>query len=102
GRLALALVSKPQLLVLDEPTVALDVESRHAFWRTMREFAARGVTVLFATHHLEEADAQADRAVLIAEGRVVADAPTNEIKAMAGRRTIRATLPAVPAPALIL
>jgi ABC-2 type transport system ATP-binding protein len=101
-RFALALVSNPELLVLDEPTVALDVESRHAFWATIRRFAAGGKTVLFATHQLEEADAQADRAVLLAEGRVVADAPTNEIKAMVGRRTIRATLPEVPAAALML
>jgi ABC-2 type transport system ATP-binding protein len=101
-RFALALVSNPELLVLDEPTVAMDVESRHAFWTTMRQFAARGTTVLFATHQLEEADTHADRAVLIAEGRVVADAPTNEIKAMVGRRTIRATLPDVPLPALRL
>src|SRR5262249_22167192 len=101
-RFALALASNPRLLVLDEPTVAMDVESRHAFWTTIREFASRGTTVVFATHQLEEADAQADRAVLIAEGRVVADAPTNEIKAMAGRRTIRATLPEVPLAALML
>ena len=92
-RSAIALVSNPELLVLDEPTVAMDVEGRHAFWRTMREFATRGKTVLFATHYLEEADAYADRAVLMAHGRVVADGPTNEIKAMVGTRTIRATLP---------
>jgi ABC-2 type transport system ATP-binding protein len=101
-RFALALVSNPELLVLDEPTVAMDVESRHAFWTTMRQLAARGATVLFATHQLEEADSHADRAVLMAEGRVVADAPTNEIKAMVGRRTIRATLPDVPLAALTL
>jgi ABC-2 type transport system ATP-binding protein len=101
-RFALALVSNPRLLVLDEPTAAMDVESRHAFWTTMSRFAASGTTVLFATHQLEEADAHADRAVLIAEGRVVADAPTNEIKAMVGRRTIRATLPDVPVAALML
>src|SRR5262245_13687374 len=101
-RFALALVSNPQLLVLDEPTVAMDVQSRHAFWATMRTFAARGTTVLFATHQLEEADAHADRAVLIAEGRVVADGPTNEIKAMVGRRTIRATVPDAPQAALML
>jgi ABC-2 type transport system ATP-binding protein len=101
-RFALALVSDPELLVLDEPTVAMDVESRHAFWMTMREFAGRGVTVLFATHQLEEADAHADRAVLLAEGRVVADGPTNEIKAVAGRRTIRATVPDVSLTALML
>jgi ABC-2 type transport system ATP-binding protein len=92
-RSAVALVSNPELLVLDEPTVAMDVEGRHAFWRTMREFATRGKAVLFATHYLEEADAYADRAVLMAHGRVVADGPTNEIKAMVGTRTIRATLP---------
>jgi len=99
-RFALALVSNPELLVLDEPTVAMDVEGRHAFWTTMRDFAARGKTVLFATHYLEEADAYADRAVLMANGKVVADGPTTEIKAMVGLRTIRATLPGVELPAL--
>jgi len=94
-RFALALVSNPELLVLDEPTVAMDVEARRDFWTTMREFAARGKTILFATHYLEEADAYADRAVLMAHGRVVADGPTTEIKAMVGSRTIRATLPDV-------
>jgi len=93
-RCAVALVSNPELLVLDEPTAAMDVEGRHSFWATMRAFAARGKTVLFATHYLEEADAYADRAVLMAHGRIVADGPTNEIKAMVGTRTIRTTLPA--------
>jgi ABC-2 type transport system ATP-binding protein len=92
-RFAVALVSNPRLLVLDEPTVAMDVEGRHSFWTTMRELAAQGRTVLFATHYLEEADAYADRAILMAHGEVVADGPTNEIKAMVGSRTIRATLP---------
>ncbi len=95
-RFALALVTNPDLLVLDEPTVAMDVESRHAFWATMRGFAARGKTVIFATHYLEEADDYADRAVLMARGVIVADGPTTEIKAMLGTRTIRATLPDVP------
>jgi ABC-2 type transport system ATP-binding protein len=92
-RCAIALVSDPELLVLDEPTAAMDVEGRRSFWATMREFAARGKTILFATHYLEEADVYADRAVLMAHGRIVADGPTNEIKAMVGTRTIRATLP---------
>ncbi len=92
-RFAIALVSDPDLLVLDEPTVAMDVESRRAFWATMREFAARGKTVLFATHYLEEADEYADRAVLMAHGSIVADGPPTEIKAMVGQRRIRATLP---------
>ena len=99
-RFAVALVSNPELLVLDEPTVAMDVEGRRAFWTTMREFAARGRTILFATHYLEEADVYADRAVLMAHGRIVADGPTTEIKAMVGLRTIRATLPDVEADAL--
>ena len=99
-RFALALVTNPDLLVLDEPTVAMDVESRHAFWTTMREFATRGKTVVFATHYLEEADAYADRAVLMANGDVVADGPTTEIKARVGTRSIRATLPGAALEAL--
>jgi len=100
ARFAVALVSNPELLVLDEPTVAMDVESRHAFWMSMRAFAARGKTVLFATHYLDEADAYADRAVLMARGRIVADGPPTEIKAMVGTRVIRATLPGVDVAAL--
>jgi ABC-2 type transport system ATP-binding protein len=92
-RFALALVSNPDLLVLDEPTVALDVEARRDFWATIRAFAGRGKTVIFATHYLEEADAYADRIVLMARGRIVADGPSTEIKATVGLRTIRATLP---------
>ena len=99
-RFAIALVSDPELLVLDEPTVAMDVESRRAFWETMRAFAARGKTVLFATHYLEEADAYADRVVLMAHGRIVADGPPTEIKGLVGSRTIRATLPDVALDAL--
>ena len=95
-RFAIALVSNPDLLVLDEPTVGMDVETRHAFWTTVRGIAGEGKTVLFATHYLDEADAYADRAVLMARGSVVADGPTTEIKAMVGTRTITATLPDVP------
>jgi ABC-2 type transport system ATP-binding protein len=95
-RFAVALVSNPDLLVLDEPTVAMDVEGRHGFWSAMRSIAADGKTVLFATHYLEEADAYADRVVLMANGVVVADGAPTEIKAMVGNRTIRATLPAAP------
>jgi ABC-2 type transport system ATP-binding protein len=95
-RFACALVANPDLLVLDEPTVAMDVEGRHAFWATMRSFAQRGTTIVFATHYLEEADDFADRAVLMAHGRVVADGPTTEIKARVGARMIRATLPGAP------
>ncbi|OAI39154.1 ABC transporter ATP-binding protein, partial [Actinobacteria bacterium SCGC AG-212-D09] len=92
-RFAIALVSDPELLVLDEPTVAMDAQGRRDFWAAMRAYAARGRTILFATHYLEEADANADRAVLMAQGRIVADGPTTEIKGRVGTRTIRATLP---------
>jgi ABC-2 type transport system ATP-binding protein len=94
-RFAVATVCNPDLLILDEPTVAMDVEGRREFWSIIREFAARGKTVLFATHYLEEADANADRVILMARGRIVADGPTTEIKARVGRRTLRATLPRV-------
>ncbi|HEV7896456.1 MAG TPA: ATP-binding cassette domain-containing protein [Planosporangium sp.] len=70
-RFALALVGEPDLLVLDEPTAGLDTAARRAFWTAVRGYAARGRTVLFSTHYLEEADEVADRIVLIAAGRVV-------------------------------
>ena len=92
-RFAVALISDPALLVLDEPTVGMDVGGRHAFWSTMGDFASRGKTILFATHYLEEADAYGDRAVLMASGHVVADGAPTEIKARVGSRTISLTLP---------
>jgi ABC-2 type transport system ATP-binding protein len=92
-RFAVALIANPDLLILDEPTVAMDVEARRQFWTTMRQFATRGKTVVFATHYLEEADAYADRIILMSHGRIVADGPATEIKATVGLRTIRATLP---------
>jgi ABC-2 type transport system ATP-binding protein len=94
-RFAIALVANPDLLLLDEPTAALDVEGRRDFWSSMRAVAAQGKTIIFATHYLEEADAFADRIVLLARGQIVADGPATEIKAAVGARTIRATLPDV-------
>lgn len=99
-RMAIALVADPDLLVLDEPTAALDVEGRRDFWASIRAVAARGKTIVFATHYLEEADTYADRVVLMARGRIVADGPPTEIKARVGGRTIRATLPSVSVGAL--
>ncbi len=92
-RFAIALVADPDLLLLDEPTSAMDVEARREFWTSMRAVAASGKTVIFATHYLEEADAFADRIVLLARGEIVADGPATEIKAKVGGRTVRATLP---------
>jgi ABC-2 type transport system ATP-binding protein len=91
-RFALALLSNPELLVLDEPTTGMDVEGRRSFWATIRKDAEQGRTVLFATHYLEEADAYADRIVLLRHGRIVADGTSSEIKAMTAGRTVRATL----------
>ena len=99
-RAAIALISNPDLLVLDEPTVAMDVEGRHLFWNSVRQIAASGKTIVFATHYLEEADTYADRIVLMARGRIVADGPATEIKATVGLRTIRATLPGADLAAL--
>jgi len=92
-RFALALLSDPLLMVLDEPTAGMDVEGRRDFWGAIRQDAERGRTVMFATHYLEEADAYADRIVLIRHGRIVADGTTAEIKAMASGRLVRATWP---------
>ncbi|WP_328913288.1 MULTISPECIES: ABC transporter ATP-binding protein [unclassified Streptomyces] len=83
-RFALAVAGNPQLIVLDEPTAALDVEARRAFWRSMRGYAARGNTVLFSTHYLEEADENADRIVVLDRGRVVADGTGEQIKQRVG------------------
>jgi ABC-2 type transport system ATP-binding protein len=91
--LALALAGASPLLLLDEPTSAMDVEGRRAFWTTMRRLAERGHTIVFATHHLEEADAVADRVVVIAQGRIVADGSGAEVKAGTAHRTISFTAP---------
>jgi ABC-2 type transport system ATP-binding protein len=91
-RFAMALLSDPALLLLDEPTTGMDVEGRRAFWSAIRQDAQRGRTVLFATHYLEEADQYADRIVLMRKGRIVADGTGSEIKALATGRTVRATL----------
>ena len=92
-RFAIALVSNPDLFMLDEPTAAVDVEGRREFWASIRAVAAEGKTVIFATHYLEEADVYADRIVLMARGRIVADGPATEIKAKVSGRIIRATIP---------
>jgi ABC-2 type transport system ATP-binding protein len=80
-------------MVLDEPTTGMDVEGRREFWAAIRQDAAQGRTILFATHYLDEADAYADRIVLVRHGRVVADGTAAEIKGLAAGRTVRVTLP---------
>ena len=92
-RFALAMLSDPELLILDEPTTGMDVEGRRGFWSAIQQDAEKGRTVLFATHYLEEADAYAQRIVLIRHGQIVADGTAAQIKALASGRTVRATLP---------
>ena len=99
-RFAMALLSDPALLLLDEPTTGMDVEGRRAFWSAIRADAEKGRTVLFATHYLEEADQYADRIILISHGRIVADGTGSQIKALAAGRTVRATLPGAQAAVL--
>jgi ABC-2 type transport system ATP-binding protein len=91
-RFAMALLSDPELLILDEPTTGMDVEGRRSFWGAIRHDTAEGRTVLFATHYLEEADAYADRIILVRHGLIVADGTSSEVKAMAAGRTVRATM----------
>ncbi|MEU6139049.1 ABC transporter ATP-binding protein [Streptomyces sp. NPDC047081] len=83
-RFAVALAGNPSLIVLDEPTAALDVEARHAFWASMRSYARLGHTVLFSTHHLEDADAYADRILVVDRGRIVADGTGEQLKRSVG------------------
>jgi ABC-2 type transport system ATP-binding protein len=92
-RFAMALLPDPELLILDEPTTGMDVGGRREFWDAIREDAEAGRTVIFATHYLEEADAYADRVVLVRRGRIVADGTASEVKSLAAGRTVRATLP---------
>ncbi|MFC8130446.1 ABC transporter ATP-binding protein [Streptomyces sp. NPDC057302] len=92
-RFALATAGANDLIVLDEPTTGMDVTVRQAFWATMREQADQGRTVLFATHYLEEADAIADRVLVLHRGRLLADGTAAEIKAKAGARKVSFDLP---------
>jgi ABC-2 type transport system ATP-binding protein len=91
-RFAMALLPDPDLLILDEPTTGMDVGGRRDFWDAIREDARGGRTVIFATHYLEEADAYADRIVLVRRGKIVADGTASEVKALAAGRTVRATM----------
>lgn len=99
-RFAMAIIPQPDLIVLDEPTTGMDVESRRDFWASMHAETARGRTVLFATHYLEEADSYADRVVLMRNGKIVADGTAAQIKASVSGRTIRATVPGADLPTL--
>ena len=94
---ALALVGRPRLVVLDEPTTGLDVEARHALWQALRDYHADGATVLLTSHYLEEIEALAERVVVIGEGRVLADDALAAVIDRVAMRRIAVRLPAVSA-----
>ncbi len=100
-RFALAIVGEVDLIVLDEPTTAMDVETRQAFWANMKAEVAEGRTLLFATHYLEEADQAADRIIVINKGRLLADGTPSQIKARAGARRISFRLDRIDEPFLL-
>jgi ABC-2 type transport system ATP-binding protein len=86
---ALAICGNPQLLFLDEPTVGLDIEARESLWRTIRSLVNEGCAVVLTTHYLEEAEALADRVILLARGRIVAEGSVRQIRARVAQRRIR-------------
>lgn len=92
-RFALALLPDPDVLVLDEPTAGMDVKARHEFWDRMRSEADAGRTVVFATHYLQEADQFAERIIMIARGKVIADGSTSEIREMSSGRQVSIDIP---------
>ena len=79
--LASGLLHRPELLVLDEPTVGLDIESRAAIWQVLRQLRDQGTTVLLSSHYLEEVDALADRLAILEAGRVIAEGTPAAISA---------------------
>ena len=100
-RFALAIAGESELIVLDEPTTAMDVETRQRFWAQMKEEVAEGKTLLFATHYLEEADQAADRILVINRGRLLADGTPAEIKSRAGAKQLSFRLQNVHEPFLL-
>lgn len=89
--LALGLLHQPDVLILDEPTVGLDIETRSAVWQFLRQLKAAGTTILITSHYLEEVDALADRVAIIDQGKVIASGTPNELKDAVGgdRITLR-------------
>jgi ABC-2 type transport system ATP-binding protein len=88
---ALSICGNPDLLILDEPTVGLDVEARRGMWEQIRRFVRGGRSILLTTHYLEEADALADRVVVIDRGKIIAEGTSAEIKAKAAGKRVRCT-----------
>jgi ABC-2 type transport system ATP-binding protein len=92
--LGIAIIGRPDVLFLDEPTTGLDPEARRRLWSVIESLTAAGTTVLLTTHYLDEAQHLADRVIVMDDGRVVADATPAELRAMGGVPVIRYRLPA--------
>ena len=88
AQFAIAVVGQPRLLFLDEPTVGLDVQARETMWRAIRDLVARGSSVVLTTHYLDEAEALANRVVVLAKGRVIASGSVDEIRSVVSRTHI--------------
>jgi ABC-type multidrug transport system ATPase subunit/peptidoglycan/LPS O-acetylase OafA/YrhL len=86
---ALAVCGRPSLLFLDEPTVGLDVQARETLWAALRQLVAEGSSIVLTTHYLEEAEALADRVVVLAKGRVIASGTVDDMRSLVARRRIR-------------
>jgi len=88
AQFAMAICGRPELLFLDEPTVGLDVQAREALWQVLRDLIHEGCSIVLTTHYLEEAEALADRVVVLAKGRVIASGTVNEIRSVVARKKI--------------
>jgi ABC-2 type transport system ATP-binding protein len=88
AQFALAICGRPRLLFLDEPTTGLDVNARETMWATLRTLVAGGTAIVLTTHYIEEAQALADRVVVMAKGRRVAEGTVDEMRALVVRKRI--------------
>jgi len=86
---ALSILGQPKIVFLDEPTTGLDISARKTVWGTIRKLSKSGTAVVLTTHYLEEADSLADHTIVMSNGKVIADAPTEQIRASAGGAVIR-------------
>jgi ABC-type multidrug transport system ATPase subunit/peptidoglycan/LPS O-acetylase OafA/YrhL len=86
---ALAVCGRPSLLFLDEPSVGLDVQAREALWAAARQLVAQGSSIVLTTHYLEEAEALADRVVVLARGRMIASGTVDDMRSLVARRRVR-------------
>jgi len=88
AQFALAICGRPRLLFLDEPTTGLDVTARETMWATVRQLVTGGASIVLTTHYIEEAEALADRVVVMAKGRQIAEGTVAEIRALVIRKRV--------------